>query len=118
MPWLSMGRLQLSWDWQTVNLPDVNGNQYRIIQTYRKGLIYPSGYFLFGWLCVDAGIYGVRKIWLSDRPTLFSSPVPDSLASVCLTRYATFKLPSRARIDPQNPWTVEIQDYTPNPVES
>jgi hypothetical protein len=116
MPWASLGTISLNWSWQSFTTPDVGGDTYRLIQRFRQGLIYPSGYFLLSWIYADGGRYGnVRKIWADNtQPTIIISPIPEILQDRGYsTRYASIKLPDSSRMNSTNPWIVEMQFDTP-----
>lgn len=114
MTWQSCGAINLStWNWQSFNTPVVGSSgQFKIRQTFNQNLIYPSGYFLFSWICSDAGRYGTKKFYFDNQhDQLFNGEVPDYLLATCLVRYGMIKLPKRASIDPQNVPRIELFEF-------
>lgn len=105
MVWQSCGVVSLNnWDWKTFNLPVVGTKGvFKIKQTFNQGLIYPSGYFLFSWICSNAGMYGTRRFYFDNQhERLFHGELPNYLLSTCSVRYGLVKLVKSARVDTSN----------------
>lgn len=116
MGWQSCGSAVLNnWDWKTFNQPVVGTvGAYKLKQTFNQGLIYPTGYFLFTWICSNAGMYSTRKVYFDNQfERLFQDTVPDVLIGVCSVRYGMVKLPKSARIDQNNLPRIELFEYFP-----
>ena len=114
MSWNSCGSVTLNnWDWKTFSIPIVGTEgAFKLKQSFNQGLIYPSGYFLFAWICSNAGIYSIRRIYFDNQvDRLFQDSLPANLISVCTVRYGIAKLPKSARVDQNNLPRIELFEF-------
>lgn len=109
MSWVSLGRLNLSYDWQSFPTPALDTDTFRCLMP--PGLA-ADGYVILDQYFAGDGQATTRRLYPFDDPKIIDLPIPKEFrAADQFVRYIRAKKSSRARVLSGQVWSLEIQAF-------